>query len=244
MIEREEMQEVVKKYKHPKLLILGSHSALDAAAGARDYGLKSIIFTTPQRAIIYLQNPTVGDPKDVIEDLPDFVRNEVLVSMNIKDFKKEGWKRGIFIVDEYSDIVGYVDELIDLECIQIPNRALTVYVGGDEKCSVIEKDYAVPFIGSRKLLKIENRGELEKDYYWYAKQAGIPTPKEFKFKIKKEKAAPAEGAEAIGAEPGAVPGATAAGATPAKAAPQARPAAKEAARPQIPPGAEGKKEKK
>jgi len=73
---------------------------------------------------------------------------------------------------------------------------------------------------------------------------GLQKVKIIKFKIKKEKAAPAEGAEAIGAEPGAVPGATAAGATPAKAAPQARPAAKEAARPQIPPGAEGKKEKK
>ena len=186
MIKREEMQEVVKKYKHPKLLVLGSHSALDAAAGARDYGLKSIIFTTPQRAIIYLQNPTIGSPKDIIEDLPDYVRNEVLVSMKIKDFKKDGWKRGIFIVDEYSDIVGYVDELIDLECIQIPNRALTVYVGGDEKCSVIEKDFAVPMIGSRKLLKIENRGELERDYYWFAKEAKIPTPKEFKFKIRKD----------------------------------------------------------
>ena len=120
------LSEEVKKYKKPKMLNLGSHSALDAAAGARNYGLKSITFTTPQRAIIYLQNPTVGDPGDIIEDLPSIVRNEVLVSMDIKDFKKAGWKRGIFIVDNYSDIVGYVDDLIDLECIQIPNRALTV----------------------------------------------------------------------------------------------------------------------
>lgn len=186
MIEREEMQEVVRKFKKPKLLNLGSHSALDAAAGARNYGMKSITFTTPQRAIIYLQNPTVGDPGDIIEDLPDFVRNEVLVTMDINDFKKDGWKRGILIMDNYSDIVGYVDELIDLECIQIPNRALTVYVGGDESCSVIENKYAVPMIGSRRLLKIENRGELEKDYYWYAEQAGIPTPKKFDFKIKKD----------------------------------------------------------
>lgn len=186
MIEREEMQEVVKRYKQPKLLILGSHSALDAAAGARNYGLRSIVFTTPQRAIIYLQNPTIGDPDDVVEDLPNFVRNEVLVSTDIKDFKRDNWKRGIFIVDQYSDIVGYVDELIDLECIQIPNRALTVYVGGNEECSVIENDFAVPMVGSRKLLKIENRGEIEKDYYWFAEKAGIPIPKEFKFQIKED----------------------------------------------------------
>lgn len=38
-------------------------------------------------------------------------------------------------------------------------------------------------IGSRALLKIENRGELERDYYWYAEKAGIPTPKAFEFEV-------------------------------------------------------------
>ena len=185
MIEREEMQEIVRRFEEPKLLILGSHSALDAAAGARDYNLKSIIYTTPQRAIIYLQNPTVGEPGDVIEDLPSFVRDEVLVTKDVFDLKKGEWKRAILVLDKYSDIVKHVDELIELECIQIPNRAMTVYVGGDEKCSVIEKEFAVPIFGSRKLLKIENRGEVERDYYWFAKEAKIPIPKEFKFRITK-----------------------------------------------------------
>jgi len=185
MIEREDMQEVVKKFKEPKMLLLGSHSALDAAAGARDYGLRSIIYTTPQRAIIYLQNPTVGEPDEVIEDLPSKVKDEVLVTREVSDLKKGGWKRAIFVLDDYSQIVKYVDELIELECIQVPNRALTVYVGGDEKCSVLEKNFTVPFIGSRRLLKIENRGMLERDYYWYAKKAGIPIPEEFKVEITK-----------------------------------------------------------
>ncbi|MDI6826720.1 MAG: DUF1297 domain-containing protein [Candidatus Aenigmarchaeota archaeon] len=185
MIEREEMQEVVKRFKEPKLLILGSHSALDAAAGARDYGIRSIIYTTPQRAIIYLQNPTIGKPGDVIEDLPSFVRNEVLVTRDISNLKKNGWKRAILVLDNYSDILKYVDDLVELECIQIPNRALTVYVGDDEKCTSLEKHFAVPILGSRRLLKIENRGMIEKDYYWFAKRSGIPVPKEFKFKITK-----------------------------------------------------------
>jgi 5-formaminoimidazole-4-carboxamide-1-(beta)-D-ribofuranosyl 5'-monophosphate synthetase len=34
-------------------------------------------------------------------------------------------------------------------------------------------------------LKIENRGLIEKDYYWFAKKAGIPIPKEFKFRVTK-----------------------------------------------------------
>jgi len=59
-IEREEMQEIAKRYKEPIALIIGSHSALDARSGARDYGLRSIIYTTKERARIYLQNPIVG----------------------------------------------------------------------------------------------------------------------------------------------------------------------------------------
>jgi 5-formaminoimidazole-4-carboxamide-1-(beta)-D-ribofuranosyl 5'-monophosphate synthetase len=51
---------------------------------------------------------------------------------------------------------------------------------------VIENDYAVPILGSRKLLKIENRGELEKDYYWFAEKAGIPTPKAYKYEVTNE----------------------------------------------------------
>ena len=51
-------------------LNLGSHSALDAWQGQRDYDLRSVIYVTPQRARIYLQNPMVGKPDETIEDLP------------------------------------------------------------------------------------------------------------------------------------------------------------------------------
>jgi 5-formaminoimidazole-4-carboxamide-1-(beta)-D-ribofuranosyl 5'-monophosphate synthetase len=69
--------------------------------------------------------------------------------------------------------------------MQITNRAFAVYVGGDQYCSVIENKYGVPILGSRNLLKIENRGELQKDYYWFAEKAGIPTPKSYKYKTTK-----------------------------------------------------------
>ena len=186
MIERNEMQETAKKFKDPKALILGSHSALDAAAGARNYDLPYLIYTTPQRAIIYLQNPMVGKPKEVVDDLPAVVKRDMVVTRDIADLKKKKFKQAILILDKYSDIVKFVDDLVDLECLQIPNRAFSVYVGGDEKCSVIENDFVVPIVGSRKLLKIENRGEIEKDYYWFAQQAGIPTPKSFEVEIKKD----------------------------------------------------------
>jgi 5-formaminoimidazole-4-carboxamide-1-(beta)-D-ribofuranosyl 5'-monophosphate synthetase len=183
-IEREEMQEIVKSYKKPVGLNLGSHSALDAWVGQRDYGFRSIIYTTPQRARIYLQNPMVGKPDEVIEELPTLVSRDVIVTDDLADIKKKGdWKAAILIVDKYGDIVKYVDDLVDMECIQIPNRAFSVYVGGDEYCSVIENKFAVPILGSRRLLKIENRGEIEKDYYWFAEKAGIPYPESYEYHV-------------------------------------------------------------
>lgn len=180
------MQEVASRFKEPTLLILGSHSALDAWQGARNYGLKALIYTTKDRARIYLQNAMAGSSEEEVEDLPELVRRDVIVVEDPADAKKKkGWRSCIVIFDHYSDVIKYVDDLLELQCLQIPNRAFSVYVGGDEKCSVIEDKFAVPIVGSRRLLKIENRGEIEKDYYWFAEKAGIPYPKAFKFKVVK-----------------------------------------------------------
>jgi 5-formaminoimidazole-4-carboxamide-1-(beta)-D-ribofuranosyl 5'-monophosphate synthetase len=185
-IKREEMQEIAESYKEPICLNLGSHSALDAWQGQRNYGIRSIIYVTPQRARIYLQNPMVGKPGETIEDLPTLVKRDLIVVNDPADIKKKGeWRSAILILEKYSDIVKYVDDLVDKECLQIPNRAFAVYVGGDEHCSTIEDKFAVPILGSRKLLKIENRGEIERDYYWFAEKAGIPCPKSYKVEITK-----------------------------------------------------------
>jgi len=184
VIEREEMREITKSYRKPVGLNLGSHSALDAWLGQRNYGLRTIIYTTPQRARIYLQNPMVGEPDEIVEDLANVVRRDLIVANDPADIKKRtGWKSAIVVLKQYSDIVKYVDDLIELECLQIPNRAFSVYVGGDEHCSVIENKFAVPIVGSRKLLKIENRGEIENDYYWFAEKAGIPYPKSYEYEV-------------------------------------------------------------
>jgi len=184
VVSREEMQEIAGRYKEPVGLNLGSHSALDAWQAQRNYGLRSIIYTTPSRARIYLQNPMVGGADETVEDLPSLVKRDLRVLDDPKDIRKNGdWKSVILILDRYSDIVKCVDELVDLECLQIPNRAFSVYVGGDEYCNVIENEFAVPIVGSRTLLKIENRGEIEKDYYWFAEQADIPYPKSYQYEV-------------------------------------------------------------
>jgi len=184
LIEREEMQEIVKGFRDPKMLIIGSHSALDAWGGARNYGFKSIIYTTKERAIIYLQNAIAGEPDEFIEDLPCIVKRDVYVVNDLKDLKTREWCHAVLILNRYDEILKYTDDLIDLEAIQIPNRAFTVYVGGDDYCSKIENDFKVPIFGSRRLLKIENRG-IERDYYWYLEKAGIPYPKPIEFKVTK-----------------------------------------------------------
>jgi len=184
MVEREEMREITRSYEEPVGLNLGSHSALDAWQGQRNHGVRSLIYVTKGRARIYLQNPMVGKPGEDIVDLPSLVRRDLIVVEDPTDIKKNGdWKAAILILDRYSDVVKYVDDLVELECVQIPNRAFAVYVGGDEYCSVIEKKFAVPILGSRNLLKIENRGEIERDYYWFAEKAGIPYPRSYEFDV-------------------------------------------------------------
>jgi len=79
VIGREEMQEIVRGYKEPVGLNLGSHSALDAWGGQRNYNLRSLIYTTPSRARIYLQNPMVGKPDEPIDDLPGLARKNLRV---------------------------------------------------------------------------------------------------------------------------------------------------------------------
>jgi 5-formaminoimidazole-4-carboxamide-1-beta-D-ribofuranosyl 5'-monophosphate synthetase len=126
----------------------------------------------------------VGGADEAVEDLPSLVRRDLHVVNDPEDIRKaDDWRSVILILDRYSDIVKYSDELVNLECLQIPNRAFSVYVGGDEHCSVIENKFAVPIVGSRTLLKIENRGEIEKDYYWFAEQAGIPYPKSYQYRV-------------------------------------------------------------
>jgi len=61
--------------------------------------------------------------------------------------------------------------LIDNNILFIPNRSFTSYCGID----AIEDDFRVPLVGSRNLLRSEERGE-EQDYYWLLDKAGLPYP--------------------------------------------------------------------
>ena len=129
MVSLEEMREVARHYKNPMGIVLGSHSALDAMAGLRNYGVKGLIYTTKARAEIYLREPRVGMPEEVIEDLAYVVKRDLAVSTDIHDLirRKDQWREAILILERYDEILKpeYLDALIELEGIQIPNRAFS-----------------------------------------------------------------------------------------------------------------------
>jgi len=187
LIDQNEMREIARRYQNPVGVVLGSHSALDAWAGLRNFAIRTVIYTTRHRAEIYLREPRVGRPEENMANLPSKVRRDLIIAEDIRDIirkKEEPWKTAILLMESYSDVLKpeILDGLVELEGIQIPNRAFAVYVGG-YACKRIEEDFPVPILGSRGLLKMENREEVEKSYYWYLEQAGIPHPKEFKYRV-------------------------------------------------------------
>jgi 5-formaminoimidazole-4-carboxamide-1-(beta)-D-ribofuranosyl 5'-monophosphate synthetase len=186
LIEIKEIQEIARKYKNPIGVVIGSHSALDALNGLRNYGIKGLVYVTHERAEIYFREPRVGRPNERIISLPSVCKRDLIVSNDITKIvrSKKKWKEAILLIDKYEDILNseYQDGLIELEAIQIPNRAFSVYVGG-YACERIEKDFCIPILGSRNLLKIENREEVEKNYYWYLEQIKAPYPKKFDYEV-------------------------------------------------------------
>ena len=62
-------------------------------------------------------------------------------------------------------------KLVDEKVVFIPNRSFTSYCSIDE----IEENFRVPMVGSRNLLRSEERSE-QQSYYWILEKAGLPFP--------------------------------------------------------------------
>lgn len=174
-INREEMQEIAKTYSEPVALVTGSSSGLEAATALKHYGLRTMIYVVREEAADCIEKLAYKWNQDpnvhiVVFDDPGEIQ------------KRDGWKTAVLRLSTYSEITKYVDELIALECVQIPSKAFAVFVGGDEKCSVIQNQFAIPIMGSRKLLKTANIGTSKKNYRWFAQKVSIPCAKVYEFK--------------------------------------------------------------
>ena len=78
MIEKEEMDAIVKKYDKHKLSIgtLGSHSALNIFKGAKEEGFRTVCILTKEREIVYRKFPLV-DEMIYVDDFSELLDNKV-----------------------------------------------------------------------------------------------------------------------------------------------------------------------
>jgi len=78
------------------------------------------------------------------------------------------------VLDKFKDIMSdeWQKKLRKRNVVFIPNRSFTSYVDMTE----IEDNFRVPMMGSRNMLRSEERGEKQ-DYYWLLEKAGLPFPK-------------------------------------------------------------------
>ncbi|MCX8197628.1 MAG: DUF1297 domain-containing protein [Candidatus Micrarchaeota archaeon] len=143
-------KKTVSSYKKPCLAVLGSHSALDISAGARAFGIKSLVVCQKGREKTYqkyLKRKTVFGSVGCIDE--------------------------IILLDKFKDIAESktVSQLVQKQAIFVPHRSFSVYVGYD----LIEKAFHVPIFGNRYLLRAEERNS-PKNQHWLLKKAGLRVP--------------------------------------------------------------------
>lgn len=156
MIDRETIFGIIDAYNIEKIKIgtLGSHSALDVCDGAVEEGFKTVVVCQEGREQTYskyfraIRNPDGTIRRGIVD--------KVILLMKFKD-----------IIDSKVQ-----ELLVNENVIFVPNRSLTSYCGVD----AIENRFMIPLVGSRNLLRTEERGG-ERDYYWLLEKAGLPFPR-------------------------------------------------------------------
>lgn len=155
MIEKDEIQEVLKEYdlESVKLGMIASHSALDICDGAIEEGLKTLVICQKGREKTY--NQYFLAERDGTGRLVRGVVDKAIV------------------YDRFNEIMRPENQqmLVDGNALFVPNRSFSSYVSLEE----IENEFRVPMVGSRNLLRTEERGEKQ-DYYWLLEKAGLPFP--------------------------------------------------------------------
>lgn len=138
----------------PAVGALGSHSAIDIADGAVTEGLASVVLTQTGRDATYaryfrtLRDASGARRRGCVDEVWDYPKFAELASPASQERLRQ---RGVVFV---------------------PNRAFSSYVPLD----TIEREFRVPVVGARAMLRIEERSERE-NYYRLLETAGIPSPR-------------------------------------------------------------------
>jgi 5-formaminoimidazole-4-carboxamide-1-(beta)-D-ribofuranosyl 5'-monophosphate synthetase len=158
MIERKSVWDVVGGYDKKDIRVgaLASHSALDVADGAAEEGFKTVLYCQRGRERTYTQ----------------YFKS-----------KREGGRLLRGMVDEFHTYgkfaqvaeEGEQEKMRKKSVLFVPNRSFSSYVSLD----AIENDFMVPLVGSRNMLRSEERGGKQ-DYYWLLEKAGLKFPEKVK----------------------------------------------------------------
>jgi 5-formaminoimidazole-4-carboxamide-1-(beta)-D-ribofuranosyl 5'-monophosphate synthetase len=137
------------------LCSIGSHSALEVAAGARAQGLRNLIVTERGRNTTYdayYARRADGPPRGCVDATLD--------------------------VAKFSDVLDDdVQQRLRREnVVFVPNRSFEVYLHQRYSYTEIEERMQVPFFGNRRLLRAEERDEPENQYA-LMDRAGIRYPR-------------------------------------------------------------------
>ncbi|MCX6677657.1 MAG: formate--phosphoribosylaminoimidazolecarboxamide ligase family protein [Methanothrix sp.] len=155
MIDRSKVLEVLRGYDLEDLRIgmIASHSALDTADGAVEENFRTLAVCQEGREKPYVKYFRANRDKSgrIVNGMIDEV-------MMLKKFSQ-------ILEQENQDILKEKNTLF------VPNRSFTSYCGID----AVEDQFQVPLLGSRNLLRSEERGD-KRDYYWILEKAGLPYP--------------------------------------------------------------------
>ncbi len=138
----------------PVVGTVGSHSALDVADGAVTEGFSSLVLAQAGRDATYaryfrsVRTHAGGRRRGCVDDVWTYPKFADLAAPESQARLRE---HGVLLV---------------------PNRAFSSYV----PLGTIEETFRVPIVGSRTLLRIEERTERE-NYYTLLERAGIPIPR-------------------------------------------------------------------
>lgn len=146
------------RYDRARLTLcsIGSHSALEVAAGARAQGLRNLIVTERGRERTYAEH---------------YIRRES---------PPRGCVDATLALARFSDILDdhVQEQLLAQNVLFVANRSFEVYLRQRYTYAEIEGRMRVPFFGSRSLLRAEERDEADNQYA-LLERAQVRYPRQF-----------------------------------------------------------------
>jgi len=156
VISQTDIADILRGYDTSKLHVasLGGHSALDVCRGAKNEGLGTVVVAQKGREQTYEKYyKTRGDSSN-----------------------QKGCVDHVIVVDNFADVVKpeIQQQLRDLNAVFVHSRYFWVYCDFNE----IENNFRVPIVGTRELVRKEERDE-EKNQYFLLNEGGVSVPIQF-----------------------------------------------------------------